>query len=112
MIEGEGDADSKLSGYFDDLRSYMIQSEFRGCPYSNTGVVSGNSCTGIQEQILEHKDCLRCFFRELAFQKCDDREKADEAGDRIFLIYSGATTETQNLKEICLWTSHNKQRFN
>jgi AcrR family transcriptional regulator len=100
ILETEGNATSKLSGYFDDLRAYMIKSEFRGCPYSNTGVVSGNSCTGIREQILEHKDCLRCFFRELAFQECGDRKKADKAGDRIFLIYSGATTEAQNLKEI------------
>lgn len=100
IVDGEGKATEKLSGYFDDLRSYLIQSEFRGCPYSNTGVVSGNSCTGIQEQILEHKNCLRCFFRELAFQESADREKADLTGDRIFLLYSGATTEAQNLKEI------------
>lgn len=100
IIEAEGSATEKLSEYFDYLRSFLIQSEFRGCPYSNTGVVSGNKCTGIREQILEHKACLRSFFRELAFQECEDREKADTTGDRISVLFSGASTEAQNLKEM------------
>ncbi len=100
IIEADGSASEKLSGYFEYLRSFLTQSEFRGCPYSNTGVVSGDNCTGIREQILEHKACLRHFFRELAFQACGDRKKADFTGDQILVIFSGASTEAQNLKEI------------
>lgn len=101
IIEAEGTAVDKLADYFDRLKSYLIDSEFRGCPYNNTGVVSGDECTGIRKQILDHKACMRCFFRELAFQQNADREKADVIGDRLLLLYSGASTEAQTVK--ALW---------
>ena len=101
IIEQDGTALEKLAGYFDSLKSYLIESEFRGCPYNNTGVVSGEECTGIRKQILDHKACMRCFFRELAFQQCGDREKADITGDRLLIVFSGASTEAQTVR--ALW---------
>ena len=100
IVEREGGAIEKVSDHFDGLKSYLIKSEFRGCPYNNTGVVSGEGCTGIQKQILEHKACMRSFFRELAFQECGDREKADTIGDRILLLFSGASTEAQTVRDL------------
>lgn len=100
MLESDAPAAEKIATYFDQLKSFMKQSEFRGCPYSNTGAVSGGSCEGIIEQIQGHKVSIRDFLREVCFQENDDRSKANTLGDRIFLLYSGATTECQNLKEI------------
>ncbi len=100
LLASEAKPIEKLEIYFDQLKNFMEQSEFRGCPYSNTGAVSGNECTGIIEQIQGHKESIRSFLREVCFQHLCNREKADILGDRIFLLYSGATTECQNLKEI------------
>lgn len=100
ILQSPASPAEKVNLYFDQLRDFMEQSEFRGCPYSNTGAVSGNECTGIIERIRAHKDSIRNFLRELCFQHLGDREKANALGDRIFLLYSGATTECQNLKEI------------
>lgn len=100
LLETEVAPSKKIGIFFDQLKSFMEQSEFRGCPYSNTGAVSGSECVGIIDQIRSHKESIRTFLREVCFQHFSDREKANILGDRIFVLYSGATTESQNLKEI------------
>lgn len=100
MLESDVTASVKIAMYFDQLKSFMENSEFRGCPYSNTGAISGSECSGIIEQIQGHKISIRDFLREVCFQHTNDRETANSLGDRIFLLYSGAATECQNLKEI------------
>jgi len=94
----------KLSCYFDQLEKFLITGGFRGCPYSNTGAVSDEYCSGISEQIQSHKESTRKFFRAISALQFTDLEKANEAGDRIFILYSGATSEAQNLKAI--WPVH------
>lgn len=94
----------KLARYFDHLESYMQNSQFRGCPYSNTGAVSDERCCGIIQQIRNHKESIRTFFRTLAALHFPDPERAEEIGDRIFLLYSGANGEAQNLKT--MWPIH------
>jgi AcrR family transcriptional regulator len=91
---------AKLERYFDELTSFMINGQFRGCPYSNTGAVSDSTCTGITAQIQGHKESLRRFFREICRLHFDEPSHAEEIGDRIFLLYSGAVTECQNLHHI------------
>lgn len=100
LLESDIPTKEKVTLYFDRLEGFMKESEFRGCPYSNTGAVSSMKCGGIGEQIREHKDSLRRFFRDLCRQHFADADEADRIGDRIFVLYSGATTECQNLKEI------------
>lgn len=90
----------KLDRYFDRLEQYLVESQFRGCPYSNTGAVSDESCPSISSLIRQHKEATRRFFRALASEGLDDSTAAEVIGDRIFLLYSGATSEAQNLKEI------------
>ncbi len=88
----------KLARYFDQLETYMENSQFRGCPYSNTSAVSDEQCCGIIEQIRAHKESIRRFFRSLAASHFPEPDKAAEMGDRIFVLYSGGTGEAQNLK--------------
>lgn len=90
----------KVEVYFGHLERFMTESDFRGCPYSNTGAVSDEGCTGIVEQIRSHKDSIRNFFRRISEERFPGAEEAARIGDRIFLLYSGAATESQNLKEI------------
>jgi AcrR family transcriptional regulator len=94
----------KLARYFDQLETYMVTSQFRGCPYSNTSAVSDEQCCGIIEKIRAHKESIRQFFRSLAASHFPEPERAAEMGDRIFVLYSGATGEAQNLK--AMWPVH------
>ncbi len=93
-----------LGCYFDQLETFLINSGFRGCPYSNTGAASDQRCSGITGQIQSHKASIRGFFRSIAALQFPDPEQADEIGDRIFILYSGASSEAQNLKAI--WPVH------
>lgn len=89
----------KLASYFEQLEEFLVASHYRGCPYSNTGAVSDENCPGIVAEILNHKESTRKFLRALAAQAIPDSERAAEVGDRIFLLYSGSTSEAQNLKQ-------------
>jgi len=100
ILESDATPAEKVRSYFDHLEAFMIQKDFRGCPYSNTGAVSDQRCAGIAEQIREHKDSMRKFFRAICEARFDDPERAREIADRIFLLYSGAATEAQNLHAI------------
>ena len=64
ILNSEATPGEKLGLYFDQLKTFMMNSEYRGCPYSNTGAVSGEECTGIIKQIREHKASIRRFLQE------------------------------------------------
>ncbi len=89
----------KMAAYFGQLQEFLVASHFRGCPYSNTGAVSDENCPGIVAEILNHKESTREFLRQLAAQAISAPERAAEIGDRIFILYSGSTSEAQNLKQ-------------
>lgn len=93
-----------LEYYFDQLEKFLIDSGFRGCPYSNTGAVSDETCSGIIGQIRSHKESIRDFFRAVSARQFSDPEQAHIVGDRIFILYSGASSEAQNLRAI--WPVH------
>lgn len=100
LLKSERTPAEKIAFYFEQMEAFMQASNFRGCPYSNTGAVSDSSCSGILTQIQGHKESIRHFFHEVCRQQFADAEKARELGDRMFLLYSGAATESQNLKEM------------
>ena len=100
LLASVGNPAEKLARYFDQLETYMENSQFRGCPYSNTSAVSDEQCCGIIEQIRSHQESIRQFFRALTALHISDPVKAAEMGDRIFVRYSGATGEAQNLKSM------------
>ncbi len=104
LLESQGTPAEKLARYFDALESYIENNQFRGCPYSNTGAVSDEQCCGIIEQIRSHKESIRQFFRVLASLHFPSPKRAAEMGDRVFVLYSGATGEAQNLK--AMWPVH------
>lgn len=104
ILTSEDSPAEKLARYFGHLETYMANSQFRGCPYSNTGAVSDEQCCGIIEQIRSHKESIRQFFRTLTALHFPNPERAEELGDRIFVLYSGATGEAQNLK--AMWPVH------
>jgi AcrR family transcriptional regulator len=91
----------KVDRYFASLADFLRDSDFRGCPYSNTGAVVDEDCRCIREQIEAHKLSIRSFFRRLATDIAPAGKRGEDLGDALFLLYSGATVEAQNLR--ALW---------
>ncbi len=87
-----------LENYFKGLEKFLKQGQFRGCPYTNTAAVLNHEESVLQAQVHEHKKAIRKFFRHLAKLSYKETKAANTLGDRIFLLYSGATTECQNLQ--------------
>ena len=77
----------------------MQGNEFRGCPFTNTVSAVPDDSPAIQEKVDEHKLFLRDFFIELA-RRFTEGKAARQLGTTLFLLYSGATTEAQNLKTV------------
>ncbi len=89
----------KVAQKFDNLRDYLKSADFRGCPFSNTAsvVIEDNAVRTVVDQ---HKTGVRLFWHSLALQIRKDSAEAQALGDGLFLLYSGAITETQNAKSI------------
>ena len=90
-----------LDIYFGELESFMSDYSFKGCPFTNTSRALKNKPEPkIQERIIEHKNEVRSFFCQLC---SSSNFHSDLIGEALFLIYSGATTESstmQNMKPI------------
>ncbi len=100
LIDCSLSPEKKIDQHFEDLETFLIKSKFRGCPYSNTGAVVSCETSGISEQIRLHKESIRKFFRSICNQQFSNKDQAEQTADHLFILYSGATTEAQNMREI------------
>lgn len=100
IINAEGCPVQKIANAFDGLSDYMIAHDFRGCPYSNSCAVTESGNELIRQQIERHKESTRQFFHRISQCILEVRNEANLLGDRIFILYSGATTEAQNLRDL------------
>ncbi|HQZ28335.1 MAG: TetR/AcrR family transcriptional regulator [Verrucomicrobiales bacterium] len=100
LLQSDESPVTKVTRYFDHLESFMVTSHFRGCPFSNTNAVSDDSCGGIIDRVKSHKESIRTFFVAIAGQQIAVPERAAAIGDRLFVLFSGASAEAQNLKAI------------
>lgn len=98
LLDSDADPIEKVGQYFDGLNEYLQNNAFRGCPYTNTATVASSCETSLCVQVQSHKAFLRDFFRDLVRDFSVSAARARELGDVLFLLYSGATSEAQNLK--------------
>jgi len=87
-----------IQSYFDELEKFMLEHNFGGCPFTNTAIALRHEREGwITQRVKEHKDEIRRFFRLV----CEESStKPTIVAESIFLIYSGATTESANIRNI------------
>ncbi|MBL9155100.1 MAG: TetR/AcrR family transcriptional regulator [Verrucomicrobiales bacterium] len=90
----------KIDRYFVGLGQFLEENDFRGCPYTNTGAVIDEECACIREKIESHKLAIRAFFHKLTAELCPTGRRAKALGDTLFLLFSGATVEGQNLRSL------------
>ena len=98
LKDDQKSTEEKLSFYFDELANYLVQSDFRGCPYTNTGAMVDTESVGVFKQIKCHKESVRNFFEAILESKYGKSKAVAQLANQVFIIYSGATTEAQNLR--------------
>ncbi len=84
-----------LLQYFDTLTIDLKSSSLRGCPFTNTSTFINTSAPGVLKLIQSHKTFHREFFTTIA-AKLSSSSRAEDLGNILFLLYSGAAIECQN----------------
>ena len=87
----------KVARKFDLLKQYVLQSNFRGCPFSTTASMI-DSTSEVCQVIRDYKANSRSFWQSLALEVRRDPGEARSLGDTLFLLFSGAVTEAQNAR--------------
>lgn len=98
ILNDPGSAQDKVLAYFASLKDWMKTKDFRGCPFTNTVSSLDKGSPPISEQVELHKLSIRDFFIDLAREIAPTGSPARRLGTALFLLYSGATTEAQNLR--------------
>lgn len=96
LLEQNKKPSTLLRDYFNSLKKWLSANDFRGCPYSNTATFIQENEVGARDAIATHKMFIRDFFIELAGRIRPGG--AQRLGELLFLLYSGATIEAQNLR--------------
>jgi len=98
FLERPGEKSQRLRKYFMSMRNWLETNGYRSCQFANTA-----SCIDVEAEpdladlIDEYKRAQRRFFIELVAPLVS-KEHAQRIGTSVFLLYSGAITEAQNLK--------------
>jgi len=92
---------SKVAQKFQDLATYAETNHFRGCPFSITSAVV-DPPSKVKLLIEDYKNTTRAFWHEIASQHPSGPTPAAarKLGDTLFLLYSGAVTESQNVQNL------------
>lgn len=98
VLQKSGKPEKKILEVFDDLQGFMEHSNFRGCPFTNTGGFLGETDGSVREQIILHKQAQQEFFIALA-SELTTPARARKLGTALFLLYTGATMESQNAQD-------------
>ena len=97
FLDRLGDRDRRLRKYFLSMRSWIEAGGYRSCQFANTAACVGEADEDLVDLIDQYKRGQRKFFIDLAKTLVDEKD-AQSIGTTIFLLYSGAMTEAQNLK--------------
>ena len=84
ILADQESARMKIHEYFQGLRLYLKNGNFRGCPYTNTSAIipaEGDDNKPLRCQVVDHKKSIRKFFRDLAQGLTKDKSEAKRAGD-------------------------------
>ena len=100
ILECETPAREKVLQYFRALGPWLESRDFRGCPFSNTAADGESQSEEVRREVERHKLFLRDFLVELAGGITDDEDEQTRLGNTLFLLYSGATAEAQNVRSL------------
>jgi AcrR family transcriptional regulator len=98
FMERPGEKERRLRKYFYSMRGWMETNGWRACQFANTAAcIYAEDEPDLTILIDQYKRAQRAFFIELVGTLVDTKDAA-RLGTAVFLLYSGAMTEAQNLK--------------
>jgi AcrR family transcriptional regulator len=98
FMENLGDPQRRLRKYFFSMRGWLENSGFRSCQFANTAAcLNAHDDIELLDLIDQYKRAQRKFFIDLVATLVPAGE-AQRIGTVVFLLFSGAMTEGQNLK--------------
>lgn len=100
LLKTEEDNKELIITYFESLKTYLKTHSFRSCPFTNTGSFLNSESSKIRSKILMHKEYQENFFIRLVERAACDFHESQIIGKQLFLIFSGASTESQNLQSL------------
>jgi AcrR family transcriptional regulator len=93
-----GDPERRLKKYFLSMSNWVESNGWRACQFANTAAsIEAESEPEMMLLIDQCKRAQRDFFIDLVGTLVAEKE-ARRLGTAVFLLYSGAMTEAQNLK--------------
>lgn len=98
FMERPGEKPRRLRKYFMSMRNWVETNGYRSCQFANTAAgIDAEAEPELAELIDHYKRSQRAFFIELVGTLVPEAE-AQRLGTAVFLLFSGAMTESQNLK--------------
>lgn len=93
-----GDPERRLKKYFLSMANWMESNDWRACQFANTAAaIGGDAEPELSLLIDQFKRAQRAFFIDLVGTLVAEKD-AKRLGTAVFLLYSGAMTESQNLR--------------
>ncbi|TVP81158.1 MAG: TetR/AcrR family transcriptional regulator [Puniceicoccaceae bacterium] len=98
FMERLGEPERRLKKYFLSMSSWVESNGWRACQFANTAAcIDADSEPEMTYLIDQYKREQQKFFIELVGTLVDTKD-ARRIGTAVFILYSGAMTEAQNLK--------------
>lgn len=99
ILAGTDSVPEKILNYFDQLGDFLKDNQFQGCPYTNALAATHGGDPEVVREVQQHKEFIREFFIALLAEYVGSAD-AEPLGEQLFLLYSGATVESQNLQDL------------
>ena len=95
ILDSSEDAEVRIKKKYNQLELHLLIHDYRGCPFSNTKVMVPES-EEITDLIVSYKKSAQLFWEQIAI----DANMDEMMGSALFLLYSGATSEAQNISNL------------
>ncbi|HEX8547510.1 MAG TPA: TetR/AcrR family transcriptional regulator [Cytophagaceae bacterium] len=90
---------SKLLATFDYLAVKSKEDSYRGCSFLNIIAEIPDEHSKVLDAARANKSTLRRYFSELVALLPQESKRSEKLGDRIYLLFEGAITESQVQKD-------------
>ena len=97
FMEKPGMPESRLKRYFISVSTWLESNGYRSCQFANTAASIDATDHDLIDLVDQYKRAQHRFFIDLVKTIIGPKD-ARKIGTAVFLLFSGAMTEAQNLK--------------
>lgn len=97
FLEKPGPKEQRLKKYFLSMAGWVETNNYRSCQFANMAAAIDSSHEELTQAVDQYKRAHLKFFISLVGSIVGPKE-AQRIGTAVYLLYSGAMTEAQNIK--------------